>query len=586
MPTPSETDQAGGAVLLPVNMKHWFEAGQTSLSGTPRVQTAPGPSLTSITLGSISLILVGLVIAGIARRRRQGDVPLCPHCDFDLRGSDVLPTSCAECGHPIDIRLVARRRSAARRGLRRSIRLFGRGCVAAGIAGLLVVMVIHPGRFGVASNWWLLQVDALLVPASSWTRDLPGDRLDNEGMWGLRSHWIAEIARRGHVGSISDQELTDLAERLLEWDAAGSRLSPSEWGIIRVARLSDLIPLDRLATSPNIRPSTPGADLANARRMGMGMDTAPDADPTRWTTDEILVRQIITPGAAFWYLDAADKEDLTIELSVRSVTVGDVTFPAGDQAIKPAWELEKLGSIWVPRPGDWSNAVDFTVRPPEDVTLPPGRHPLSWELRMRAIWETSPDGPRVLYTTISTEASPYDVTIYSLPPKTEAAEACDCLRRRFAEFGSVETNPEGAAARLVVDLDSMHRAAIGPAKITMTIPPTSTDTTWARRVKIPQETFIDLLPGERDHMILDDRWGDSYVRVLSRTLPNSLSIGSRVTIDFDSTRFTESEYRDLFRSIGQGDELLGRLRDRIPSVLACRFQVEVPVVPWGSHSKR
>ena len=51
MPTPSETDQAGGAVLLPVNMKHWFEAGQTSLSGTPRVQTAPGPSLTAITFG-------------------------------------------------------------------------------------------------------------------------------------------------------------------------------------------------------------------------------------------------------------------------------------------------------------------------------------------------------------------------------------------------------------------------------------------------------------------------------------------------------------------------------------------------------
>jgi hypothetical protein len=578
MPTPSETDQAGGAVLLPVNMKHWFEAGQTSLSGTPRVQTAPGPSLTAITFGSIALILVGLVIARIARRRRQGDVPLCPHCDFDLRGSDVLPTSCAECGHPIDIRLVARRRSAARRGLRRSVRLLGRGCVAAGIAGLLVVMVIHPGRFGIASNWWLLNVDALLVPASSWTRDLPGDRLDNEGMWGLRSHWIAEIGRRGHVGSISDQELTDLAGRLLEWDAAGSRLSPSEWGIVRVARLSDLIPLDQLATSPNFRPSTPGANLANARRMGM----APDS--TRWTTDEILVRQIIKPGAAFWYLDAADKEDLTFELSVRSVTVGDVTFPAGDQATKPAWELEKLGSIWVPRPSDWSNAVDFTVRPPEDVTLPPGRHPLSWELQLSAIWETSPDGPRVLYTTISTEASPHDVTIYGLPPRTEAAEACDCLRRRFAEFGSVETNPEGATARLVVDLDSMHRAEIGPARLVMTVP--STSTSWPLRVKVPQETYIEPLPGAGDVTILNERWGASYVRVLSLTLPNILSVGDRVTIDFDSTAFTESEYRDLFRSIDHGDELLGRLGDRIPSVLACRFQVEVPVVPWGSHSKR
>ena len=78
----------------------------------------------------------------------------------------------------------------------------------------------------------------------------------------------------------------------------------------------------------------------------------------------------------------------------------------------------------------------------------------------------------MLYTTISTEASPHDVTIYGLPPRTEAAEACDCLRRRFAESGSVETNPEGATARLVVDLDSMHRAEIGPARLVMTVPST------------------------------------------------------------------------------------------------------------------
>jgi hypothetical protein len=585
MPTPRETDQAGGATLLPVNMTHWFGAGQTSVPGTPRIRTAPGTSLNAIMFGSIAVILVGLVIARIARRRRKGDVPLCPHCDFDLRGSDVLPTSCPECGHPIDIRLVARRRSAARRGLRRSVRLLGRGCVATGIVGLLLVLVLHPRRFDVAPNWWLLHVDALLVPASSWTQHPHGARQDHEDMWGLRSLWNAQIERRGHAGSISDQELTDLAGRLLDWNAAGRRLSPSEWGIIRVARRSDLISFDRLATLPGMRPSTPGPVMAKPRRTEMDSDP----DPTYWTIDEIFVSQKIKPGEVYWQLDAADQEDLTIELSVVSVTVGDETFPVDVQAIRPALmpaALENLRWNWRTSSGDWFNLVHFVLTPPEHVTFPPGRHPFSWDLRLRAIWETAPDGPKVLYSTISTMVSPYDVTIVSLPPRNESAEACDCLRRRFAEFGSVETNPEGAAARLVVDLDSMHRAAIGPAKITMTIPPTSTGTNWPWRVKVPQETKIDPLPGDGDITILDERWGASYVRVLSLTLPNILSVGDRVTIDFDSTAFTESEYRDLFRSIDHGDELLGRLGDRIPSVLACRFQVEVPVVPWGSHSKR
>jgi hypothetical protein len=569
-----ETNQAEDVSLQPVNMQHWSGPGTTSILGAPPVPGGSGPPLTSIGFTAVSLILLGCFVGRIARRRAKGDVPLCPHCDFDLRGSEVLPAHCIECGQPIDIRLVARRRTKARRGMRRSIRLLGRGCIVTGLAGLLLLVMLSPIRIDLSPNWWLLNVDALMIPASTWTRDLPGDRRSNGDFWGLRSRWMMEVERRGRAGSISDKELGDLTWRLLEWDASGSQLSRFEWSIVRTACLSGSIPFDQLASLPSMRPVTPGQAVDDTRRSLAGR---PGDDRPQAVLDQIRLRQFIRPGDACMTLHAGEEPPLSLEFTVLSVTVGDVTFPV---------EHARTKLPWPPITNDRDSVIDFNVMPPKDVMLPAGRQELRWELRTRGFWKAAPDEPRLLYSSISTETSPEGILVAHDPDACNSAEPCASLREHFLKFGAVETNLEGASARLVVDLGSMHRAEIGPATIMLTLPGNSPDDLHPRRFSFPMETVIDRRPGDRNCSLLDDSWSDAYVRLLSTTLPNVLAVGTHVKIEFDSMSFTEAEHRELYRSIARDDDELARLLDRIPAILACRFEVELPVVPWGSRSVR
>ena len=557
------------AMVAPVNTQYWRTEFDPALLDTG--------SLNRILIVLITAAAVGVLLILVARNRRRDGIPRCPSCHHDLRGSEELPETCRECGFAIDERSVRRRLVPANLGWRRALDRTGFAMVILFLSLAALIGFLHPDRFRYTPTAFLVNVDA------AWAMNLPDIDRNPAGLQRrMAGGFFREVLDRGVDGGLPDHGLASLSSRLLVRDTVNTDRRSPEIEIMRVAAMSGLVPIDRLATSPLLRPKfSTHAEVPSTLPASMsGQGSAdPKFDKGSTAVIDIFDKIQCDLGNLETFARLRDYKDFSIEAQVRSITIGDRRFDI------PVRRFRILN--W---PMGWGNLFTLRLEAPEDMDFPTGRHEISWDVEMTLNWDSAPGGKQVLRQETVTRKFPRPIDLLAPPPVVDDQESCDRIAAELARSAVLEVDPVSGRGMLVLVTEKTMMLELGTPTVHLDIefpggsstqmqlawPSPARDEPWS-------EGWTDAAPF--DKLKIDrSRFQSINVPILRNNEELVLRIGETVRLTIETGYRDPAGWWDFLDAQLVADKSTGLedLLERIGRILDCRIEIEVPIVAKGS----
>lgn len=545
-------------------------AGATASGPTDRglwpATAAPSPisesSLTTMLFLVVIALGVGSLLIRLAGRRRRSDLPTCPACRHDLRGQSEPPSRCPECGDAVDPGLVYGGRIPRVVGIRRAVAWTGRLIAVASLMTMLGLLVIHPVRLRHTPTSWLGAVDVWwagrLDTASEWTPSLRRS---------IAAGVFDEIRRRGLRAELSNPTVGRMATRLLEAEAAGWNLGRSAHDLIAMGVVVEQVPPERLMNMRFFR-AHPGTEDDSTFRT--------DPVPRLAGTGRIEISQPIAGEMRGLLAEIAT--DFALEIEIRSVTVG------GRPVAPPAAPLR------VGLPIDGVTGRVFEIVPPAGSRFDPGPAVVEWEAEFRVVTRSEGKPPTVIRREVFAQRLPTPLDLLPAPPTDDSIETRDALRADLAAHTILELDPATGAGLLMLTPLAFHELELGTPTLELILPFGNTE----QRLPVTFDRFPASHPLDWEHDRAIQR-PTLYGRVPAVTLDGTpaFTIGDRVVLSFDSTRFDDAAWwsrldSEAFALGNHGHtpptgvvprNLWRAVRESLDRIVTTRFQIEIPVVP-------
>ena len=506
---------------------------------------------------AIGVVVAGLVLLLLSRRRSATGAPHCRRCFHDLTGFDPLPEVCPECGRAVEGRVIRSRLDPPQLARRQRLGRLGTTLALAGGIVFLFAGYLHPARYRLTPGWWLLNIDA------AWAFRMP--RSMEDGFFPMPSRitspFHASVWNRGRDGEFSDDELEGLASALLAREREGRRISITETDLyVGTAVRAGLLTPETLLESNILNPWMDHGDGS--------------IEIQRATSSGIRVQATLctrTAGLDFNLAHAHLRGDLEMNVRVVGGRVGEVEIEEAQDGLQLSGFLTR-----------GVRGLRFDLEPPKGSSFEPGPTDIECEIELEFIWLKAPGGPRVLHRETTLHRSAQVRTIISPPPQVEDPRTCRELERRLRDGTSLEVDPSGRTGRLILRLPGSPAMELGVPRISLILADAGPD----RQATIRFEPeWRDMRRTARRAVLKDPDLEGELGEVLAildlePALENAFDGGS-FTVRFDSTRFDPETWWDMIEDDRKHEVVSGRDSggDAVNRLLSCRFEFEVPIVP-------